>query len=220
VSLPQQRYVVAAAIVGIHALGIVLLAGMTVRFRGVSLPEPEPLYIRYFPSERREPAAPQALAEPGHAARAAAERPSAAAAPGPSAITIEPGPIDWDQEASLEADAIVRDLARREHRKCDDSDKPGSWLPKCKKHTPAFGWSDEHRAGFTPEGLPYVRLGKRCAVVMGFLGCALGALPEANGHLFDGLKDPDRDRSSVPDISAISEPVSQAPHRSPVFVDP
>ncbi len=39
---------------------------------------------------------------------------------------------------------------------------------------------------------------------LGFFGCALGKPPEANSHLFDGMHDPDRQRSSVPDIDTSS----------------
>ena len=215
-----KRYVVAAAIVGVHVGVIALLVEARLHFRTSSAPEEEPLYVRYFPpapltplpspdtNGLRLPSAPHA------------ERFSSQPVP-PSLFVPEPvEPPDWDRDAHSVADSVVSDLARREHRKCDDSDKPGSWLPKCKRHTPAFGWSDQHRAGFTSEGLPYVRLGKRCVVVMGLLGCALGALPEANGHLFDGLKDPDRDRSSVPGTVGINEAVSSTAHRSPVFVAP
>jgi hypothetical protein len=216
-----KRYVIAAAIVGVHVGVIALLIDTSLRFRSPALPEQEPLYIRYFPPARHAQPPPQERSTP----QLPSAQPSAdhgASEPAPPALLLpEPAPPpDWDRDAHRAADAVVSDLARREHRKCDDSDKPGSWLPKCKKHAPAFGWSDQHRAGFTSEGLPYVRLGKRCVVVMGLLGCALGALPEANGQLFDGLKDPDRDRSSVPDSLAINQAVSATPHRSPVFVGP
>ena len=77
----------------------------------------------------------------------------------------------------------------------------------------------QHRAGFV-NGLPYIRLSKRCLLVVGFIGCALGPMPEANGHLFDGLKDPDRDRNSVPDLRDINESVTGTAHRSPVFIEP
>jgi hypothetical protein len=114
----------------------------------------------------------------------------------------------------------VGDIARHDRRKCDDSDGPRSWLPKCKKHPSSFQWNEEpHRAGFV-DGLPYLRLGKRCILVVGMIGCAVGALPEANGHLFDDLKDPDRNRSSVPDITDVNEPVSTTHPRSQVLVRP
>jgi hypothetical protein len=40
---------------------------------------------------------------------------------------------------------------------------------------------------------------------------------EANGHLFDDMRDPDRERSSVPDIAALQK----IPHRPvPLTFDP
>jgi hypothetical protein len=48
--------------------------------------------------------------------------------------------------------------------------------------------------------LPYIRVGERCAIGLGFFGCGFGK-PPANGNLFDGMDAPDRDRSSVPDPS-------------------
>lgn len=40
---------------------------------------------------------------------------------------------------------------------------------------------------------------ERCAFTLGAFACAFGRKPEANGHLLDDMKDPDRSRSSVPD---------------------
>jgi hypothetical protein len=48
--------------------------------------------------------------------------------------------------------------------------------------------------------IPYVRLGKRCVIALGAFGCAIGKLPEADGTLFDDMRDPNRPTSSVPDI--------------------
>ena len=47
--------------------------------------------------------------------------------------------------------------------------------------------------------LPYLRIGKRCIIILPFFGCGIGELPKANGHLFDGMSDPERQKSSVPD---------------------
>jgi hypothetical protein len=44
-----------------------------------------------------------------------------------------------------------------------------------------------------------VRIGKRCVVGLDFSGCQIGKLPEADGTLFDDMRDPDRPRGSVPD---------------------
>ena len=57
---------------------------------------------------------------------------------------------------------------------------------------------EDRRVGFA-SGLPFVRLGKRCVVGLGFFACNPGELPEVNGHLLDDMKDPERATSSVPD---------------------
>jgi hypothetical protein len=126
--------------------------------------------------------------------------------PPPAAISELPPEkpsIDWNLEAERAARATVDRIAQQAKPKCDDwdaSNQPGVLLPKCKKHVPGLRWDPEpKRAGFIGI-IPYVRLGKHCIVGLGFFGCAIGKLPEANAHLFDHMRDPDRDRSSVPDI--------------------
>ncbi len=47
--------------------------------------------------------------------------------------------------------------------------------------------------------LPAFRVGKRCVVTLGFFACDLNEIPEANSHLLDDMRSPDRPRSSVPD---------------------
>lgn len=127
--------------------------------------------------------------------------------------------IDWESEASAAADDAVRDLMKGETRHCDDSPKRNPLLPPCKRRPGRFEWSEEpKRAGF--EGvLPYIRLGKHCILSVGMFGCAIGS-PEANGHLFADMRDPDRDRSSVPDIGEINEPIDDAPQRPSVVLKP
>jgi hypothetical protein len=106
--------------------------------------------------------------------------------------------VDWTREAESVARARAAEIAP-EHT-CDDGDRPGSTLPKCKQGGPAFQW-DPEPSRFGVQGLiPYVRLGKHCVLGLGFFGCALGKLPEANGKLFDDLKDPGRPQGSVPDV--------------------
>ncbi len=179
------------------------------------------LYVSALPAT--PPSNPPRGAPQVPSAAAATSSLSAPAAPSAAPTLLAPreqARIDWDLEAEVAADDWVAELARHETRRCDDSDKPGSWLPKCRKHRSSFEWNAEpKRAGFE-KGLPYVRLGKRCVLVLGIVGCALGAAPPANAHLFDDLKDPDRDRSSVPDIAAINEPVSTAPRYPSVVVEP
>ncbi len=68
-----------------------------------------------------------------------------------------------------------------------------------------FEWDPEpDQVGLAEGFIPYVRIGQRCVVGLGFFGCNLSKLPEANSHLFDGMHDPDRQRSSVPDVDTSS----------------
>lgn len=106
--------------------------------------------------------------------------------------------IDWTAHATEAAAAIVDKSIREETRKCDPSDSPNSFLPPCNPRTKQFEWNPEPpRVGFSG-GLPYVRIGERCAIGLGFFGCGFGEPPPANGDLFEGMDDPERDRSSVP----------------------
>jgi hypothetical protein len=60
------------------------------------------------------------------------------------------------------------------------------------------------RVGIAAGFIPHVHIGQRCVVGLGFFGCNLSKLPEANGHLLDGMQDPNRWRSSVPDVDTTS----------------
>jgi hypothetical protein len=118
------------------------------------------------------------------------------------ALPAENRSIDWRLEAERVARAAVEQMDQREKRRCEYSsapEHPGVSLPKCSDDTPEFHWDPEPKAAGFIGILPYVRLGKRCIVGLGFFGCAIGALPEADGHLFDHMDDSDRDRISVPD---------------------
>ncbi|MEO8306547.1 MAG: hypothetical protein ABI616_00735 [Pseudomonadota bacterium] len=70
----------------------------------------------------------------------------------------------------------------------------------CAKRKSSMEWNgkQDRRVGMAGP-LPYVRLGKRCAVGLGFFGCALDDLPEANSHLLDDMKAADYTGDSVPD---------------------
>lgn len=114
--------------------------------------------------------------------------------PSPAASGAFSPPVDWRMEGELSGRAAVEDAARAGPRPFGP--QPASEPePKPKE----FEWDPEpSRAGFAG-ALPYVRLGKRCVVGLGFFGCAIGDLPEANGKLFEGMRDPHRHESSVPD---------------------
>jgi hypothetical protein len=188
-----------------HALLYLLLvrnAGPPVRQVDVMPEQPILLMLDLSrPAEEELPAPP----EPTRNARLSIPRPAEPAdeSPAPNtAITVpaleSAAPVDWADEARVAARAAT-----------DGSDKPttrqfGEPLKKprgkCEKRASSFEWHPEpKKAGFAGI-LPYVRLGKRCVVGLGFFGCTLGALPEPNSHLFDDMSDPDHVTTSVPDV--------------------
>ncbi len=88
---------------------------------------------------------------------------------------------------------------RETHRRASPS--PFREKPKPKE----FPWDPEpDKAGLAAGFIPYVVIGERCVVGLGFFGCALGKKPPPNSHLFDGMHDPNRQRSSVPEIDTSS----------------
>lgn len=122
-----------------------------------------------------------------------------------TAITLpeeEQGPgtnaIDWQREAERSARITVEQGAKSREKHIGQH-PPSPFREK--KKPKEFEWDPEpDKAGFAAGFIPYVRIGQRCVVGLGFFGCNLSKLPEANSHLFDGMHDPDRQRSSVPDI--------------------
>jgi hypothetical protein len=148
---------------------------------------------------------PAATAPPVQAPAAVQPRPTATAAPiqseetsaAPESSVPSSPAIDWTAQATQAAAAIVDKTIREETRKCDPEDRPKSFLPPCHRKPPKqFKWQ-EPRAGFSG-GLPYVRVGERCVIALGFFGCGFGGDPPANGDLFEDMDDPERERGSVP----------------------
>jgi hypothetical protein len=114
-----------------------------------------------------------------------------------SAIQVAPGTgVDWYGEASKSASgpaalgdrnatAVFTPLPARRKR-CERPPSVTQWTSEPKK----FGFAG---------GLPYMRLGKRCVVGLGFFGCVPGELPAANSHLLDGRNRATEADSSVPE---------------------
>jgi hypothetical protein len=195
----KRRFVALFVVVALHFFLIVLWVLQPIYVRVV---DDDPSSVLFFIESPRppptttpavQPRATQAtptvipdIPEPSTAEQTS----SAPTAPTPSAT------IDWTAQASAAAAAVIDKAIREETRKCDPSDSPNSFLPPCNPRTKKFEW-DQPRVGFSG-GLPYVRIGERCAVGLGFFGCGFGDPPPANGDLFEGMDDPERDRSSVP----------------------
>lgn len=105
--------------------------------------------------------------------------------------------VDWQLEAEAVARQRAPELLAELRKKCEPDE--GVPPPECRRRNYEFEWDPEpKKAGFAG-ALPYVRLGKRCIVGLGFFGCAIGELPKANGDLFEHMRDPDRPRGSVPE---------------------
>jgi hypothetical protein len=127
-------------------------------------------------------------------------------------VTIRAGhekdhePVDWQSEAHMAAGNVVDAIVRNESRKCLDVPEPGSWLPPCKPPVIKSLKSRGKERISVPIGLAYVGL----IVQAGKLA--------SDGHLFDEMRNPDLDRSSVPDSSDMHQ-LSNAvlKHRSVVF---
>ncbi len=114
------------------------------------------------------------------------------------AITPVAPLTDWQSEATAVA---RRQAAQREGPDTFSSPPPAMRKP-CEPPESSFVWNPElPRAGLTrtPVPLPFVRLGERCVVGLGFFSCNLSPLPEPNSHLFDDMKDGKTQESSVPD---------------------
>ena len=102
---------------------------------------------------------------------------------------------DWSAELETIAKEEAPALLAERLQKCHDAEMQGRFLVGCGKVKTPDIW-DHHR------GLAeFLAIGKR----------------QANGHLFDDMNDPDRDRSSVPDIVALQK----VPRRPvPLAIDP
>jgi hypothetical protein len=101
--------------------------------------------------------------------------------------------VDWYGEASRlaalaaatdEVPSLVSGSVRQMREPCESRRSSFEWNPA------------QERRGLLP--LPYMMLGERCVVGLGFFGCALGALPEPNSRLFDDMREGSTPGSSVP----------------------
>jgi hypothetical protein len=149
-------------------------------------PQPSP---RTVPATRStKPAQPQ-RSEPAESA--------------PAAITLtptQPG-TDWRHEAQTEVEAQAAEAIKRQRRECDEARQHGKYPPGCPKASYDPHWQPQEKSAGFIGIVPYVRLGKRCIVVLSFFSCNLDAkLPDADGTLLKDVSDPSRPASSVPEL--------------------
>ena len=205
--------VVWAFIIGGHALLILVFTGGKRQVQQVSVDAPSPGVLLFIdlPAQASAPESaietPQLASVPVFTPRLPPPEINSES----TAITLPedtgqdaPGTnaIDWNLEAARSARAVVERGAKSREKHIGQH-PPSPFREK--KKPKEFEWDPEpKKAGLAAGFIPYVVIGQRCVVGLGFFGCSLGKKPEANGHLFDGMHDPDRQRSSVPDIDTSS----------------
>jgi hypothetical protein len=99
--------------------------------------------------------------------------------------------IDWRAEAAAVAGRHATPTPPAEF-----APPPKALRKPCEKKKSSWEWKEK---GYGIAPLPYVKLGKRCVIGLGFFGCALQKPPEANSHLLDDMRDGKTAPSSVPD---------------------
>jgi hypothetical protein len=157
------------------------------------------LFFLRAPAVERRPPELRPPAEPTLETNIAIEAPTAitlVSPDEPSTAGPAAGPtVDWSDEAQRAAAGAAARVPTPDRSKCDSTGLGDPILPNCKP-PPEFKWAPPKR-GFI-NGEPYVRVGDHCIVGLRFFACEVGKLP-ANGKLFDGMDDPARPRSSVPE---------------------
>jgi hypothetical protein len=190
---PAARIGAGALVLLVHALAIrVFLAG-----DGQPPPAEVLQFVSLWPQEPPRFVPPPPVRATAGSSHAAPPRDPAPAEPadGPAEEVPPEGPvspaIDWDGEAALSARRLT---AGKEEPSF------GSPLPEAPKPCRVQKWKwtpEEKRAGLAP--LPYVLIGKRCVIGLGFFGCTPGALPEVDTDQLDAWKRGEEAGSSVPD---------------------
>jgi hypothetical protein len=120
-------------------------------------------------------------------------------------------PKDWYGDAALVAKSLAPDLWKELTRRCREAERRHEHPPECHHYRTPEPWRPEVKKYGLYGPFPYFTLGERCVIGLGFFGCGLGKLAEANGHLLDDMRDPDRPRSSVPDNGGSQQPAEREP---------
>jgi hypothetical protein len=148
------------------------------------------------------PEAPIETARPPAAAAAPRERrpvssPASKPVTAPPAVAAPSIPnVDWRQAAAQAVRRAGAGLLERKPR--GFGAVPSPQYRKCRPKKESFEWDPDALKSGLDAILPSFRVGKRCFIVPPFFSCALGELPPPNSHMLDDMKDPDRDRNSVP----------------------
>jgi hypothetical protein len=127
---------------------------------------------------------------------AAVETLPAAAVPDAGVDTTVRPLVDWQAQRAQVASQAAERMHAPGARSFGES--PRSPYKTCKPRRSSWEWKPEPGKVGMAGLLPFVRVGERCVVGLGFFGCALGEPPPANGKLLEDMKRDDRPRSSTP----------------------
>lgn len=200
-----HRTIAWAAVLFVH--GVVALFVLQTESARERRDEPVQQFISIWLRPQDPPEPSIARAPPGKTGRADVRRASSPAPAGETPVqpqAVEPAPespprIDWYREAGKSATSEPAGRKRNTF-----SDPPVALHGACKPKKSSFKWNP-NRFGMAGDPgqlrLPYVRLGDRCVIGLGFFGCALGPKPEVKGEILDDMRDPTRPTlGSVPEI--------------------
>lgn len=123
----------------------------------------------------------------------------------PPAQERAPGAIDWRAAGERAARAAVEGDSQGSVRKFGQP-RP---KPQEQEEVHEFEWNPKPPVVGFVGPLPFLRLGKRCIIILPFFNCGVGGkTPPPNGQVFEHMDDPDASRSSVPapDPNSVPEP--------------
>ncbi len=166
----------------------------------IDMPTPVPVLPKLSAVQPTQPRASEPARRPVEAPVLIAPitLPDAPAPQAPAVASNEAAPaVDWANAASRAARRAGEASATS---KSDTFSPLPKTMPKACKPKRSMEWrgQEDRRFGMTG-GVPYVKLNDHCVLVALIPMCVMGKLPEANGHLLDDMKDPNRTHSSVPD---------------------
>jgi hypothetical protein len=204
-----MRRLFALAVVVLHVLLVALLmSGVRLRvdpdqegrvFVSLWFPVVERMLPEALPESSPSTPAPRSTT-PGSAVRVVEES-AAETTPVETAAISTPTPlpaVDWSRQGTLAAQRAAAKAAQGEQKTFSPS--PVTIPEPCKPKKSSMAWNgQEDRKVVWAGPLPVFKVGKRCIVTIGFFACNLNEIPEANSHLLDDMRKPDRATSSVPD---------------------
>lgn len=195
-----RQYLVAASVLLLHGAALWVLVRMQPQLREPAGDAVASVWLMV------NPVIPQAMEDPADQKVAAAVRsaPSRANPEVPeeaAAISVAPvgaPTIRWDRASEEFVRGHADRLQAAKPRQFGQVE-PSRPFKVCRRAKNSWEWKAEPgKAGLAGGLIPFVRLGKRCAIGLGFFGCSLDEPPPANGQLLDSMNDPDLPTSSVP----------------------